>query len=313
MSKTAKRFGISLQNLFRRASAEGWKIQHRGRPRDVIKRNEVARAEVAKHETEFRAREALLERQAEVLTIDLRHGEKLAGSVLQRHSTRTKIAISELVVQTVEDLRSPDVRPKDRALALASLKAVCDRLYGWDKEPDLHELKIAETAAINLTLIGTPPEKLRQMALAKYGSLTLTPEHKGQGAGHSPVREDPESPSWDGPLGEKGDPEKLAEEKQGYPGAGVDHCVDHGVDHRIDYDHHDQNSSARSWKSLKPELDPILKPQVPEHREVPGNSHSTANPPTPSMQFGSPPLSPEERRKRQLEELDRLRAKWRGR
>ena len=300
MSKTAKRFGISLQNLFRRASAEGWKIQHRGRPRDVIKRNEVARAEVAKHETEFRAREALLELQAEVLTIDLRHGEKLAGSVLQRHSTRTKIAISELVVQTVEDLRSPDVRPKDRALALASLKAVCDRLYGWDKEPDLHELKIAETAAINLTLIGTPPEKLRQMALAKYGSLTLTPEHKGQGAGHSPVREDPESPSWDGPLGEKGDPEKLAEEK--HPDRGVYHGSDAGVDHQ-------ENSSARSWKGLKPELDEILRPQLPlSAPRQPAQDAPKGNPPS----VGSPPLSPQERRKQQLEELARLRAEWRG-
>ena len=40
------------------------------------------------------------------------------------------------------------------------------------------------------------------------------------------------------------------------------------------------------------------------------------NPPsatTPSVQFGSPPLGPEERWKQQLEERARLRAEWRGR
>jgi hypothetical protein len=175
----------------------------------VIERNEAARAAVAKDEAEFRTREALLERHAEVLTIYLRYGEKLAGTVLQRHSTRTKIAMSELVVQTVEDLRSPDVRPKDRALALASLKAVCDRLYGWDREPDLHELKVAQTAAINLELQDTSPEKLKQLALAKAG--LLSPEHDGQGMGPCQVRPEHTSAGVDGPLGEKGVPEKLAQ------------------------------------------------------------------------------------------------------
>jgi hypothetical protein len=297
MAKTAKRFGISLQNLFRRASTEGWKIQHRGRPRDVIERNEAARASVAKHETEFRAREALLERQAEVLTIDFRYGEKLAGSVLQRHSTRTKIAMSELVVQTVEDLRSPDVRPKDRALALASLKSVCDRLYGWDKEPDLHELKIAETAAININLQNTSPEKLRQMALAKYGSLT--PEHARQGVGPGPMMSEQPDAGGDDLQRQKEDPKKLAEEKQSNPGVGVDHGVDHGQ----------QEDRSLKYRKLKPELDEILRPQVGLTPRQAAQNAQKGNPPS----VESPPPSPEHRWEQQLEELARLRAEWRGR
>ena len=37
---------------------------------------------------------------------------------------------SELVVQTVEDLRSPEVEPKDRPLAMVALKSVSNQLYG---------------------------------------------------------------------------------------------------------------------------------------------------------------------------------------
>src|SRR6516225_4366954 len=133
MSKTAKRFGIRLQNLFRRAGAEGWKIQHRGRPRDVIERNEAARALVAQEEALFRAREAVLERQAGMIEIDFRQGEKLAGTVLQRHSTRIKIAMSELVIETLERLRDPESKPREVAAALCALRGVCDSLYAWSR------------------------------------------------------------------------------------------------------------------------------------------------------------------------------------
>ena len=60
----------------------------------------------------------------------------MAQKILAQHSTMTKMALSELVLQTAEDLPSPEVRPKDRALAMVALKTVCDRLFGWDREPD---------------------------------------------------------------------------------------------------------------------------------------------------------------------------------
>jgi hypothetical protein len=255
--------------------------------------------EIAREQAKDDALQAELRQEAEVLVIDVKKAELLAQKVLRQHSVRLKVAFSELVVQTVEDLRSPGVRAKDRALALASLRGVCDRLYGWDREPDLHTLKIAETAAININLQNTSPEKLRQMALAKYGSLT--PEHDGQGVGPGPMMSEQPDAVGNGPLGEKGDPEKLAEKKQGDPDAGVDHCVDH--------DHHDQDVSARSPKDLKPELDEILRPQVGLAPRQSAQDAPKGNPPW----EGSPPLPPQERREQQLEELARLRAEWRGR
>jgi len=55
--------------------------------------------------------------------------------------------LSELVVQTAEDLRSPEVRPKDRTLAMVNLKPVSNQLYGWDCELDIRGMEMAKTGA----------------------------------------------------------------------------------------------------------------------------------------------------------------------
>jgi hypothetical protein len=62
-----------------------------------------------------------------VVVFDTKKAELVAQKILAQHSTRMKAAFSELVLQTVEDLRSPEVRPKDRAMAMVALKTVCDR------------------------------------------------------------------------------------------------------------------------------------------------------------------------------------------
>ena len=103
------------------------------------------------------------------------------------------------------------------------------------------------------------------MAMRKRGSLT--PEYERQELGPGPMMSEQPDAGEDDLPGQKEDPEKLAPKKHGHHGVyhGVCHDADAGVDHEL-------NSSTRNWKDLKPELDPVLKPQVPEHREVPPNS-----------------------------------------
>ena len=83
--------------------------------------------------------------------------------------------------------------------------------------------------------------------------------------------------------GEKGDPEKLAKEKQ---------------DQAAVEKHHDQDGDekpAPEYRTLKPELDALLRPQVP----LPSESQADKD-------------GPEEQRKIILQNLARLRAQWRG-
>jgi hypothetical protein len=128
-----------------------------------------------------------LRQEASVLVIDVKKAELLAQKVLATHSTRMKVTFSELVVQTALDLRSPDIKARDRALALASLRSVCDRLYGWDREPDVREMERAKDYVINLELQNTPPEKLKELALASKADA-LEPVIERQDGGPSPNR-----------------------------------------------------------------------------------------------------------------------------
>ena len=176
--KASEKFGVHINLIQRRAKKEGWKLCYRGWDQRVTPQ-EAPRL-VSTSEVDVLG--TLLEQRAETVVIDLRRAEVSCQKVLASHSVRLKVAFSELVVQTVEDLRSGDVKPKDRALALGALKAVCDRLYGWDKEPDLHQLEVAQTAAINLELQATPPEKLKAMALARRGLLTPERDVPGRGS-----------------------------------------------------------------------------------------------------------------------------------
>ena len=128
----------------------------------------------------------------------------------------------------------------------------------------------AQNGMVNLRLQNTSPEILRQMALAKYGSLT--PEHEGQGVGPGPMMSEQPDAGGDDLQSQKGDPKELAEEKQGYPGAGVDHGVDH--------DQHDD--PAFKYRKLKPELDEILRPQVGLAPRQPQKDGQEGNPGKPS-------------------------------
>ncbi len=139
-----------------RARLEGWRVHGRGRPRILDYPDGSERAEAAAREAQYDEAQAALEREAGVVTIDLQRAENLTHRVLATHSAKLKVTLSELMVQTAEELRSGDVKPKDRALAMVAMKTVGDRLYGWQDEPSEAELSRMKTGMINLDLIGPP-------------------------------------------------------------------------------------------------------------------------------------------------------------
>jgi hypothetical protein len=235
---------------------------------------------MAREEQEHEVLQAELRQEAEVLVIDVKKAELLAQKILRQHSVRLKVALSELLVAMADKMRSgSEVRLREMAAAVVALKSVGTQLYGWDREPDVREMERAKDYAINIPLQCTPPEKLKALALAKRG--LLTPEHECQGVGPSPIRQEQPGAGGDGPGDRKGDPKEPAKEKQPYPECGENHGIDHG-----------EKDSARSPEGLNP-----------------GIAHQEGNP----LSVGSPPLSPQERRRQELKELARLRAEWRGR
>jgi hypothetical protein len=246
--------------------------------------SETRLAEIARERAQYDEAQAQLRQEAEVLVIDVKKAELSCQKVLATHSVRLKVTFSELVVQTVEDLRSGDVKPKDRALALASLRAVCDRLYGWDKEPDIHEMERVKNYAINIQLQNTSPEELKRMALAKVSRENGSHEtgHKDQSDGTPSLQHEGPPDGLDG---------QACEEKEA-PSLPVKQ--------------HDRPSRKVALEGGTPEPDKQVQ-------HLQGNLSASPSATTPRAQFGSPPPSPEQRWKQQLEERARLRAEWRGR
>jgi len=204
LNKAAKQFALSYSHLQRRAAAEDWKLHYRGRPRTLDYPDGTRRVQMAREQTRRDAQEAELLLEARVAVFDIKKAELVAQRILAQHSIKMKVALSELVLQTAEDLRSPEVRPKDRALAMVALKTVCDRLFGWDREPEAQSMKLARTsgddvptAAINLALINTTPEQLAGRAKAQFDldehSGPSATDCNGQGMGPSVVA--PQQPS----------------------------------------------------------------------------------------------------------------------
>jgi hypothetical protein len=161
---------------------------------------------------EHQSRDALqaeLLLEARVAVFDTKKAELVAQKILAQHSTKMKVALSELVLQTAQDFRSGEVRPKDRALAMVALKTVSNQLYGWDQEPDLQRMKrvgtsyaeadympedFPPTGAVNLRLIATTPEQLAQMAKAKRDGQWGAPATECNGQGLGPIVVAPEEP-----------------------------------------------------------------------------------------------------------------------
>jgi Psq-like protein len=149
LNQASKEFGVSYSHLRDRAAVEGWKLTYthgRGAPRTLDYPDGTRRVEMAKEQARRDTQQAELLLEARVAVIDTKKAELVAQKILAQHSTMMKMALSELVLETIEDLRSPEVRPKDRALAMVALKTVCDRLFGWDREPDIQRMERARTS-----------------------------------------------------------------------------------------------------------------------------------------------------------------------
>jgi hypothetical protein len=176
LKKTSQRFGLAYSYLVQKAAWEGWKLCYSGRPRvRDYAQGKRQRELLAREQAAYDEAQAALQREAGVLVTDVKKAELLAQKVLAQHSVRMKVAFSELVIQTAQDLRSGEVKPKDRALAMVALKTVSNQLYGWDREPDIQSMKLARThgddvptGAVNLRLINTTPQELAAMAKEKF-------------------------------------------------------------------------------------------------------------------------------------------------
>jgi hypothetical protein len=248
-----------------------------------------------------------LQREAGVLVVDVKKAELLAQKVLKQHSVRMKVAFSELVVASVESLRSADVKPRERALVLRALRDVCDRLYGWDKEPDIQAMKLARTGsddvpqgAVNLALIATSPEQLAAMAKAQS-------DHSGDYSGdysgdHSSDRNLPSASECNGlPVGPSvGTPQQPLTATHGRP------ISEKEVPHLPA-----KQPVQRRWETDLQQAERANRGNPP-CPEAPQNAlkHSVQQtsvqepPPTPGSQAWH---------RLRIEELARLRAEWRGR
>ena len=263
------------------------------------------RAEMAKEQAQHDAQQAELLLEARVAVFDTKKAEIVAQKILARHSTMMKMALSELVLQTIEDLRSPEVRPNDKALAMVALKTVCDRLFGWDREPDIQGMKLVRTSdnasqqvslyqhwlegteppectgAVNLALIATSPEELAKLVKAN-----------GQWVGPSAIEPEQPRAAGDGCPIPKEEAPKLPLEVQPVEVTPAGHPPVS-----------EKPQKPPDWFERIAHPAPLSQTpfgQTPQHS---GEQTSLQEPPpTP----GSPAWH-----KLRIEELDRLRAEWR--
>ena len=126
----------------------------------------VRREAKAREEREYEEAQAEMEREARVMVIDVKRSERLTERILGTHSSRLKVTLSELINETAEELRSVEVKAKDKAVAIEALSKTAQRLYGWSEE----RARVEEArGAVNVALISTSPEQLKAMGLRNGG------------------------------------------------------------------------------------------------------------------------------------------------
>jgi hypothetical protein len=274
----AEKLGIPYSTVQYRAWVESWGVRSRGGRRDPRYQLAKARRIEAKLERE----EALMVSEATLVKAeDL---EVLARKSLVADSARLKVVISRRVGEIVARLDDPSVPVRSAAQALGALASILKLLYRWDQEPSLVEMKRPWSQAINLELIKIGPEELERRAKAKEAletqrTSTGVTEHNGQVDGaHWAQREQP-------------------------PGAGNGQLT--------------PKKEAPSFLAKQPTQRPVQgNPPSPSTPQTdPGASQNALKPSVQqaSVEAVSPTLSPEERRRLELEELARLRAEWRRR
>jgi hypothetical protein len=240
LQAAAMQIGIAYTTLQKWSELECWALKHptkraTGRPRVFYP------GRVKAIETALAREETLMLAEASLVKAD--ELEVLARKSLVADSARLKVAMSRLINRTIEDLGDPEIKPRERAAALGALSPVIKLVYRWHEEPSIAQMERARSGVINLDLIATPPERLKEMAIAINGAAAPEPVHKDRQGGPFLGRLEHASAGGDGPTHEKGDPGDLAPKKnQGYPEKALKPNTDR--------------------EKLKPEWDSILAPQV---------------------------------------------------
>jgi hypothetical protein len=147
MVEVAIEHGTNRDRIAKRASREKWNITA---AREMEK--ELARGEQVAQEIEMQL-ESFVRR-------------------LRRSNMRCRAELSEQVEETLRELR--EVPAVMRSRCLASLTAVCEKLFRWGEEPMMLDGRMG---AINMRLIKTTPAQLNEM----HAKAQATRENGGRG------------------------------------------------------------------------------------------------------------------------------------
>jgi hypothetical protein len=295
----AGKLGIPYSTVRYHAWTEDWGVRSRGGQQDP--RYQKAKAKQIRRKLE-KEEKRLEQELALVKAEDL---ELLARRSLAAESARAKVTVSRRVTEILSRLDS-SVPVRSAAQALGSLAPILRLLYGWGREPDLQRMELARssdqtqvksyyqhhlegttpppvTGAVNLGLIATTPEQLAKLAEAK-GKLdrdevedVSDSECNDQGMGPSAIApEQPRAVALGPPI-----PKKEAPPSQAKEPAPPSRTV----------------SRERTAPTAPEATQSALKHSVQQ-------TSLQEPPPTPGSQAWH---------RQRIEELDRLRAEWRGR
>jgi hypothetical protein len=159
----ARKLGIARTTLESRARFECWGgVRRRGQPR-IIEPEQI------------KAIEAKIAREEVLLAIEptlVNAGELevLACKALVKDSARVKVMISQRVSEILARLQDPEVSVRAAAASLGSLVPVLKLIYRMDEEPDLEQLRYADSPladAIDPDFLGKSPRELQLEAEVK--------------------------------------------------------------------------------------------------------------------------------------------------
>jgi hypothetical protein len=243
---------------------------------------------------------------AEAALVKAEDLEVLARKSLVADSARLKVAISRRVGEIVARLEDPSVPVRSAAQGLGALTPILKLLYRWHEEPSLEEMKHADHPLhnmINLELINTPPEKLRELAEAKRSTQNGSREtvHNGQGDGTLAKQAEGPRAGGDGQAGHKKEDPTLTTSQTKPAPMSTSTCTSSSAGNVSDGGPSSSKPTSTSPSSCRSSSSPSQAHQL----EVP-----LAPNPVPNVPFGAPAPEVEQRR---LAELGRLRREWRGR
>jgi hypothetical protein len=277
----AGKLGIPYSTVRYHAWTEDWGVRSRGGrqgPRYQAAKAKQIRKKLEKEEKRLEQELALVKAE------DL---ELLARKSLAADSARAKVAVSRRVTEILSRLADPTIPVRSAVQALGSLASILRLVYGWGREPDLQQMK---RAGVSYYSEDDRPEDLPPTAAVNLGLIATTPQQLAEMAEAKFNRDDPEEISETECNGQGMGPSTITPEQ---PRA-ASHCP-----------------QIPKKEAPKPPLEKQpAHPPISEKPQRPPDWFERIAHPAPLAQSA---VSPQERRGVDLEELDRLRAEWRGR